>query len=480
MTTLFTILLLSIIQKITCSLQPNSCKIIIIDQKPDFHKSLASSQLKTLKSFNTPCELSLLTSYGAHKRSWVLANKSILPKIYANVLPGLSNLNWVWFVYPETVVDKGLVNYVTKILLASSSSNSNSLPYSLADPNKNLMFASKLTDKAPTIIHHYAGHSKEEAYKLQFFNAAKSFICSKSLLKTLDKYLVESNYYSGGSRFHIDSSHELSELFDKATNSQRGWLVDDLRISKVAVLNFKTATRCDINTTPTINEKSDIFVAVKSASIFKKDRWPIIFDTWMHPKNKFTNVEIFSDKKDVFRNFKISDSFGIENTASGHCGKTDAIIRNFDFKKFKFLVVLDDDTIIGKESLINLLRCYNHKVPMLIGQRYGFNLQNKFGYNYITGGGGMIFTSAAVELYKSSGCQCPDNSSPDDMVISNCLEDNNGFIVHEPSIHQARPMDYTDQYLKDHGWVSFHKFWMCDGRKIYEERFGREEVREEL
>lgn len=427
-----------------------------------------------MKNFQTPCEVRLLTSYSHHKRSWILTNKNILPKLIEDISPGQTDLEWIWFIYPETIVDEKLVNYIFRSLL----DNFNQIKNQNLN-NKNYMIASKITDKEPTIIHHYAGHNKEDLHKLSFFNAAKGFICSRELLFSLYNYLIsdESDYFTSSSRFFIDYAHELSELLDKATNSERDWLVNDAVISKIEVETFEDRElQLD---KAMISEKYDIFTAVKSSSIFKKDRWPIIFDTWMHPNYRFENVKIYSDKKDTFRNFEISDSFGIPNTKSGHCGKSDIIIRNFDHESFKFLIILDDDTIIGKEKLLKLLSQYNHKIPMVIGQRYGFNLQNNLGYNYITGGGGMIFTSAAVKLYKQSGCKCPDLTSPDDMIISNCIEHNNGFIVHEPSIHQARPMDYTEGYLESHKAVSFHKFWNCDGREIYKKWFGNQNMKKE-
>ena len=53
------------------------------------------------------------------------------------------------------------------------------------------------------------------------------------------------------------------------------------------------------------------------------------------------------------------------------------------------------------------LACYDHKKPVFIGERYGYGLNTGNGYPYITGGGGMLFSRAAVEQWKKNGCQCP-------------------------------------------------------------------------
>ena len=51
--------------------------------------------------------------------------------------------------------------------------------------------------------------------------------------------------------------------------------------------------------------------------------------------------------------------------------------------------------------------CYDHTEPVFIGERYGYGLNTGEGYPYITGGGGMLFSKAAVEAWKSNRCTCP-------------------------------------------------------------------------
>lgn len=88
-------------------------------------------------------------------------------------------------------------------------------------------------------------------------------------------------------------------------------------------------------------------------------------------------------------------NIGLENTETGHCGKTLAIISRFHrmgshqpSKELKWLVVADDDTLLSATRLLRLLRCYDHTHPILLGEVYGYGAQRPHGYAFVTGGGG--------------------------------------------------------------------------------------------
>ena len=51
--------------------------------------------------------------------------------------------------------------------------------------------------------------------------------------------------------------------------------------------------------------------------------------------------------------------------------------------------------------------CYDPDVPVFIGERYGYGLNTGDGYPYITGGGGMLFSKAAVDAWIRNNCKCP-------------------------------------------------------------------------
>ncbi|MEQ2165516.1 Beta-1,3-glucosyltransferase, partial [Goodea atripinnis] len=75
-----------------------------------------------------------------------------------------------------------------------------------------------------------------------------------------------------------------------------------------------------------------------------------------------------------------------------HCGKTFAILQRFlssAVPNTKWLVIVDDDTLISLPRLRVLLSCYDPSVPVCLGERYGYGL-SQGGYSYITGGGGFV------------------------------------------------------------------------------------------
>ena len=64
------------------------------------------------------------------------------------------------------------------------------------------------------------------------------------------------------------------------------------------------------------------------------------------------------------------------------------------------------------------------------------------GYNYITGGGGMIMNRAAASSL--STCDCPSENTPDDMHLGMC----------------ARWQDINYSLLSFGGWRAPHTFYI--------------------
>lgn len=87
--------------------------------------------------------------------------------------------------------------------------------------------------------------------------------------------------------------------------------------------------------------------------------------------------------------------------------------------------------------LASILSCWNGQ-QIALGQRYGYNVkENQYsGYNYLTGGGGIIFSVALV--HKLTTCQCYAPDAPDDMVLGMCLKALNATVVHSPVFHQVQ------------------------------------------
>ena len=142
-----------------------------------------------------------------------------------------------------------------------------------------------------------------------------------------------------------------------------------------------------------------------------------------------------------------------------------AIVNHFLEQEDKdILVIVDDDTVLSVARLASLLSCYTgEETPVLLGQRlyirniwkgfrigdylthpflgtslqlpllwfhynisrhlnhfcrYGYMAATGRGYNYITGGGGMVMNRAAASALSS--CDCPSADTPDDMHLGMC------------------------------------------------------------
>ena len=68
----------------------------------------------------------------------------------------------------------------------------------------------------------------------------------------------------------------------------------------------------------------------------------------------------------------------------------------------------------------------------ILGQKYGYMVATGKGYNYITGGGGMIFNRDAVEklITGPNECFCPTPETPDDMHLGICAKKDSINLLH--------------------------------------------------
>uniref|UniRef100_A0AAX7VD00 Fringe-like glycosyltransferase domain-containing protein n=1 Tax=Astatotilapia calliptera TaxID=8154 RepID=A0AAX7VD00_ASTCA len=209
--------------------------------------------------------------------------------------------------------------------------------------------------------------------------------------------------------------------------------------------------------------KNDVFVAVKTCQKFHSDRVPVVKATW---EKESGFLEYYSDVTDASIP---TVSLGVSNTERGHCGKTFAILRRFLGKavpKADWLLIVDDDTLISLPRLRQLLRCYDPKEAVSLGERYGYGLTQK-GYSYTTGGGGMVLSRTAVSRLLSSSCGCYSDDAPDDMVLGRCFTTLGVPITHSPLFHQARPDDYSEEMISTQHAISFHKHWNVDPVAVY-------------
>ncbi|GFR97200.1 Beta 1,3-galactosyltransferase-like protein [Elysia marginata] len=211
-------------------------------------------------------------------------------------------------------------------------------------------------------------------------------------------------------------------------------------------------------------KKDNIAVAVKTCAKFHESRVPVVKKTW---GQEAEIIEYFSElEEDSIPTIDL----GIPNTERGHCGKTMAIIKRMSkhpvLARVPWLLIADDDTIINLEQLRALLACYNPDQPVALGERYGYGLLRGGGYEYITGGGGMVFSWRARDIL-ADRCRCYTHDAPDDMTLGMCLNSIGVPVTHSRFFHQARPEDYSPDFLVNQVPVSFHKHWNTDPFQVY-------------
>ena len=203
--------------------------------------------------------------------------------------------------------------------------------------------------------------------------------------------------------------------------------------------------------------------AVKTCKKYHKERLSIVHETW---GKSALNIKYFSEASSKKYNTTVLPEVH-KNTNEGHCLKTYAILKYFkeEYEKmgWKWLVIADDDTILGVQNLFNLLHQYNPNEALLIGERYGFLLsKEKIGYDYLAGGAGMVYSAKMVnELLQENGkyCSCTKPTDHDDMLLAGlCAKNIQKSILHNERFHQNSPSDYPPQLLEDREPISFHKF----------------------
>uniref|UniRef100_A0A3Q3WYX0 Fringe-like glycosyltransferase domain-containing protein n=1 Tax=Mola mola TaxID=94237 RepID=A0A3Q3WYX0_MOLML len=371
--------------------------------------------------FQKPPLVLLLHSLSDNEGDW-----SILP-----LLPYLShsfgkNSSWIVFLEEETNVRMTkLVQVLAKF-----------------DKNKEWFLGKPLHDVESTIIHHYAFAENPSIFKYPDFSAA--WALSIPLVVRLASKVKDEPLKSD---FTIDLKHEVALYIWDNGNGPHLTAVPELctepEDSPQTLGRCATTLSSDLPVCGEPVKKEDIFVAVKTCKKFHGERVPVIKKTW---EKDALFLEYYSDHADP--SIPTID-IGVPNTERGHCGKTFAILQRFlssSVPKTKWLVVVDDDTLISLPRLQALLSCYNPAEPVCLGERYGYGL-SQGGYSYITGGGG--------------------NDAPDDMVLGMCLNALGLPVTHSPLFHQARPEDYARDFLAHQVPISFHKYWNIDPVAVF-------------
>lgn len=108
-------------------------------------------------------------------------------------------------------------------------------------------------------------------------------------------------------------------------------------------------------------------------------------------------------------------------------------------QKAKSMLPVSNISLCSVSRMQQILTCYNSTKPVALGERYGYNVHNSRGYNYITGGGGMVFSRTLLEQLTEPGiCECPSINAPDDMFLGLCIAGLGVSVTHSPLFHQVK------------------------------------------
>ncbi|XP_032433230.1 beta-1,3-glucosyltransferase isoform X1 [Xiphophorus hellerii] len=430
--------------------------IVIQSQKNSFHAQRGYQRKEKILQDAANLGEGLPVVLLLHELSDYEGNWSILP-----VLPLLSAIygesaSWFLFIEEETMVILHVLQNVLK-------------RYPVQEE---WFLGQRLHDNKPSIVHHYA--FSEDPTSFGYPDPAVGWALSAALHQRLAERIQSENLKSD---FTIDLTHEIA-LF--IWEEGRG-----PKLTTVPEFCTETKNNCATKFTNYLPNcgnpvsKNNIFVAVKTCekyhsvrayynprrrqSLLIPRRVPVVKSTW---EKHAVYLEYYSDVTDASIP---TINLGVPNTERGHCGKTFAIMRRFlseAVPKVDWLVIVDDDTLISLPRLRRLLRCYNPKEAVSLGERYGYGLMQN-GYSYTTGGGGMVLSRTAVSMLLSSGCSCYSDDAPDDMVLGRCFTSIGVPITHSPLFHQAQPDDYSGTRITLQHSISFHKHWSVDPVAVY-------------
>ncbi|KAL0272597.1 UNVERIFIED_CONTAM: hypothetical protein PYX00_005509 [Menopon gallinae] len=438
----------AIISERTKEIHHKNLVFVILSQADEHHEKNAKMLEYFLKAqTNNNSKVFLTHRDLKHVGDWTVI--PLLERLW-DMLNG--NFTWLIFCTDQTGVDV------------------NNLIDTLQPHTKNETFIGRgLSDAEPTIIHHFTSIPN-----FQYPLFAAGFGINRNLLERIVNSLDMSKIIKK-TDFSIDASHELA-LFLKNN-------LDDVVLTDSPRFCLNYAPGCatyvtKMNLCKGIDRKA-IFFAVKTCEKFHHSRVPIVQITW---GKKCFNIAYFSDVSDL----KIPTvEIMIPNVDYGHCRKSEVILeilmRNLvENNTLQWVVLADDDTILSVRRIQKLLGCYNPREPVILGERYGYKVLDNYGYNYITGGGGVVLSREAVMRLSGGNCRCPRETTPDDMfLLGICARKMNIGLVHIPLFHQARPNDYNSDYLKIGNPISFHKHWMTDPVQIYKDWFEEDDAIED-
>lgn len=435
------------------------CAFIIISQPDSYHSKIAQeARLRLVKSL---AEKSIDASYVYISDQDIhLHGAWTMFPIIANLYNRQVHAKWYIFLDLASHVDLDELEKVIK-----------------KHPSKHFV-GYALKDRTHSVIHHF-----KDPKELQYPDFETGFMLSHEAFNDLGFELTNAGTRSElvPKDFSIDAQYELSKALI-------GLHPEDFAIVHEPQFCLKKADRCAIypvthyqNCSASPNTVTDLAMktlfAVKTCSMFHEERLPVIKETWAKAAPNIIFVSEVEDPK--IGTIRLEN---IKNTERGHCAKTMAILRYFaenaDTKGWSWLVIADDDTILSVHKMLEHLHCFDAGKPIHLGQRYGYRVAHgNHGYDYVTGGGGMVFSLELVkEMVTEVHCSCMKPDSPDDMHLGACMSNLGYNIIHSSRFHQARPEDYAEDLLSHQDPISFHKFWETDPLIIYGKWFAESDI----
>uniref|UniRef100_A0A336M264 CSON010663 protein n=1 Tax=Culicoides sonorensis TaxID=179676 RepID=A0A336M264_CULSO len=453
---------------------------LVLSQENKYHRGIAESLKQNILKQSLELNLTKPNVYLTHETyrlkrgAWAIL--PIIRDVDQDLIRG--NSKWILILEPNCHVN---ISILLKYL-------------SHEDYEKIQYFGYPLYDKEATITHHFSFFQNPSQFKYPLLGAGVAM--TVTLWKRLAHELPNATFPS---EFSIDPAHELALFIwnrvngtrltpaslyhcSRAPNSILNKKKENIGIKECAVYRkeFKPCTKMKTHNgiteeQPLVDIFNRIIVGVKTCKKFHHERLPIVLNTW---GRIVPHLRIFSDMRDE----KLGTvATGVPNTEMGHCEKTIKILKlldtelsyNYSLSGIRWVVLVDDDTILSVSALVRHLSCYSPYEDLYLGERYGYFLLNEAGYNYITGGGGIVLTRSTLRKL-ATNCTCPTIHSPDDMIIATCLSQFNIQATHSSNFHQARPIDYptaTTTHIDKTNIISFHKYWQIDPYDVYEKWF---------
>ncbi|XP_058450343.1 beta-1,3-glucosyltransferase [Malaya genurostris] len=464
----------------TTPLAPHEISYLVLSQSPAFHARRAEAvkqsileQQSKLAKFNDQLAKAGIAIVGGnvhlsheifvdHEGSWAIT--PILKHIRSSILKAsAAGTRWLIICEENSHVNVSLLSH----------------HLGQEDYRQELFLGYPLYDREATIIHHFAFFKNPSSFLYPYLRAGVALT-----VPLVDRLIrVLSSASSTLTEFFIDAGHEFALLVwnhgagSPLTPTSYFCARPDEKCAIYAgPIEIGSAETC----LPVAKDAAHILFAVKTCEKFHEERVPVLLHTWAQ---YVQHLRLFSD---------ISDSTiptigtSIPNTSSGHCAKTleilhlisEEISRNSSLTDVRWIMLVDDDTILSPSALARHLSCFNPTQHVYLGERYGYHLlardgegtaEDSYGYNYITGGGGIVISVEIIDALLQS-CECPSPSSPDDMIIAACLYRLGARPIHSSLFHQARPSDYPPETI-DTGSISFHKHWQIDPYNVYNRWF---------